>query len=129
MKEYKVFLWVGIFMVIVVFGLIWLANQSTQSNEQTNDLDENGITLFYGAECPHCKDVEKYIEENDIKNKVVFNNLEVWQNKDNATLMKKAATACELDLDSIGVPFLFGKGQCYIGAPDVQEFFKEEANI
>ncbi len=129
MKEYKVFIWIGIFMVIVVLGLIWLAAQSSNDNLPTAELNEEGVTLFYGKECPHCIELDKFIKENNIEEKVTFDNLEVWHDKGNAKLMEVAATKCELDLDSIGVPFLFAKGECYIGGPDVEEFFKKEAGI
>ncbi|XLQ20717.1 MAG: glutaredoxin family protein [Candidatus Moraniibacteriota bacterium] len=130
MKEYKMFIWVGIFMVFAVGGLVWLAGQSEDIvAEDKIELNMDGITLFYGDGCPHCEDVDKFNEENAIKNKVVFDELEVWKNKENADLLEEAATICEFDLDTIGVPFLFSDNECYIGGPDVQEFFKKEAGL
>ena len=130
MKEYKVFIWIGVFMVFVVGGLVWLAGQGEDIEIKDEiELNKDGITLFYGDGCPHCEDVERFNEENDIKSKVIFEELEVWKDKENAELMKDAAKICELDLEKIGVPFLFAKDKCYIGGPDVEEFFKEEAGL
>jgi len=55
--------------------------------------------------------------------------LEVWKDKENAKLMNDAAKICELNLEKIGVPFLFAEGKCYVGGPDVQNFFKEKARL
>lgn len=130
MKEYKMFIWVGVLMIFVIGGLVWLASQSEDIN--TSDvikLDEKSIILFYGDGCPHCADVEKYIDENDIAQKVSFEKLEVWNNKQNAQTMKEAAKICKLDEAKIGVPFLFAQNKCYIGTPDVKEFFKQKASL
>jgi len=128
MKEYKVFIWIGVFMIFVVCGLVWLAGQNEDVDmESTKKLNEEGITLFYGDGCPHCEDVERFNEENDIKNKVIFEELEVWKDKENAKLMNDAAKICELNLEKIGVPFLFADGKCYVGSPEVQNFFGEKA--
>jgi len=131
MGKYKNFMWVGLFMIVAVGGLVWLANYSEDvtQNEDVKIFDENTITLFYGDGCPHCEDVDKFIEENDIKSKVTFEELEVWENKDNAKILDDAAKICELDLDRIGVPFLFARGECYVGGPDVQEFFEKETEL
>ncbi len=130
MKEYKVFIWVGVFMILVTGGLIWLAGQSEDiSVSESKELSREGITLFYGDGCPHCEDVEKYIEENNITNKVEFVSLEIWENKSNAKIMEEAAIICELDLEKIGVPFLFDGSVCYVGGPDVQDFFKDKAEL
>ncbi len=130
MKEYKMFIWVGVLMIFVVAGLVWLASQS--KNIDTNNLtrlDEKSTILFYGDRCPHCADVEEYINENNIAQKVSFEKLEVWNNKQNAQVMEEAAKICNLDVEKIGVPFLFAQNECYIGTPDVKEFFKQKASL
>ncbi len=121
-------LWIIAGIVVVLIGGIgWLAIQAPTEEKVT--VDENKIILFYGDGCPHCEDVEEYIAQNDIKNKVEFVELEVWNNADNSAIMKKMAQECELDTNKIGVPFLVADGECYIGGPDVQEFFGERAGL
>jgi glutaredoxin len=121
---------IGAIVAVIIGIIIWMGVQE-DAVAPTVDTTFNteGITLFYGDGCPHCKDVEEYIAQNDIKNKVTFTELEVWKNKDNAKMMEEAATICKLDLKTIGVPFVFAQGQCYIGGPDVQEFFAQQAGI
>jgi len=130
MKESKIFIGIGAFMIFVVAGLIWLASQS--EGDEISDakiLNMDGIILFYGDGCPHCKDVEEFNEKNDMKNKVAFEELEVWKNEKNAELMKKAAEICDISPKQIGVPLLFAEGECHVGGPDVKDFFKEKAGI
>lgn len=130
MKGYKIFVWVGILIILVIGGLIWLASQSKDVDTgNVTKLDEKSIILFYGDGCPHCADVERYIDENNIAQKVFFEKLEVWNNEQNVQIMKEATKICKLDETKIGVPFLFAQSKCYIGTPDVKNFFKQRASL
>ena len=89
-----------------------------------------GIILFYGQGCPHCKNVDDFIAQNNIKDKVKFSNLEVWYNKDNQAILGQVAQKCGINSNQVGVPFLYdGNGKCYVGDVDVINFFKNAANI
>lgn len=89
-----------------------------------------GIILFYGQGCPHCKIVDDFITQNNIKGKVKFSNLEVWYNKDNQAILGAVAPKCGVSSSQVGVPFLFdGNNKCYVGDIDVINFFKNAANI
>ncbi len=88
-----------------------------------------GTTLYYGAECPHCKDVEQYLTDNKVADKVKYDMKEVWHDKANAAIMEDRAKLCGLDVNKIGVPFLFAEGKCYVGTPDVEAYFKKAAGL
>lgn len=88
-----------------------------------------GIILFYGEGCPHCKIVDDFIAENKIEEKVSFSRLEAWNDKDNQQVLLKAAQICNLNTDSIGVPFLYDGKNCLVGDVDIINFFKNEAGI
>jgi len=87
------------------------------------------VVYYYGRECPHCKDVAKFLEENDIYGKVDFAKKEVWHNKNNGKELMEVAKKCGIDPNKLGVPFLVANGKCYIGGPDVEAFFTEKAGI
>lgn len=88
------------------------------------------IILFYGQECPHCKDVDDYIVQNKIEEKVRFRKLEVWHDQGNANLLLSKAIYCKIDTkDGVAVPFLYDGKNCLIGTPDIINFFKNEAGI
>lgn len=73
----------------------------TESDEKIN------IYLFRGDGCPHCQEFLEYVaktlvkEQGDKFNVVSF---EVWNDKDNASLMEKVAD--KLGEESSGVPYI-----------------------
>ena len=75
--------------------------------------------LFYSNYCPHCKNVEKYINDNNIKQKIAFKELEVADNKANANILMAKAVKCGLDTNNIGVPLFYDGKQCLIGDQDI----------
>jgi glutaredoxin len=83
------------------------------------------ITLFYGDTCPHCEDVEEYINSHDIEGKVSFRRLEVFNNRANSQLLAAKAASCGLDTASVGVPFVFENDNCYMGVEEVTSFFQQ----
>jgi len=90
----------------------------------------DGIILFYGQGCPHCKIVDDFITANKITDKVKFTNLEVWYNKDNQVILTQVAQKCGISSNQIGVPFLYdGVSKCYEGDVDTINFFKNAAGI
>ncbi len=84
---------------------------------------------YYGAECPHCKDVSAFLDENKIAEKVKFEKKEVWHDTVNAKEMEDRAKICGLDVKNIGVPFVYADGKCHIGTPEVESFFKAAAGM
>jgi len=89
-----------------------------------------GIILFYGDGCPHCANVDNYISENSIKDKIIFSNLEVWNDENNQAILAQIVKKCGIDATQVGIPFLFdGVDKCYMGDTDVINYFKAKANI
>lgn len=90
--------------------------------------DTGGIILFYGNGCPHCKNVDEYIMEGGVREKVQFQSLEVFNNKDNAGLLVELAKKCGMDSQQIMVPFLWNgaSSACIIGDSDVIDFFRSK---
>lgn len=116
---------------IILAGGIWYwGSISQKSADEDMAINEKAdIILFYGRECPHCKDVEEFIEKNGIREKVSFENVEVWHNKENARIILEKAKECGQDEKTLAVPFLYVRGKCLTGAPDIEEFFKKEAGL
>lgn len=82
--------------------------------------------LFYSNYCPHCQNVEKYINENNIKEKYSFTELEVADNQDNAVILAQKAAKCGIDTDNIGVPLLFDNGACFLGDIDITTYLSSK---
>ena len=83
------------------------------------------MIFFYGSDCPHCKNVEEYLDGSDVRTKLSFQELEVYNNQKNAQLLAKKAQKCRLDVSQgIGVPFFFDGQNCIVGDENIINFFK-----
>jgi len=89
------------------------------------------IMLFYGSTCPHCKKVEEYISANKIDSYLSFQNLEVYDNQDNAKLMTQKQNECKnLSDDNKGsVPFLYSSETCLVGSDTIIDYLKQQAGF
>ena len=115
----KIILGVFLFLGIFVF--------SGCGSQQSAAPDDSAIILFYGEECPHCKVVEKYIADNNVKAKVIFSEREVNHDKANASMIVKRQQNCKIDKASVGaVPFLWTAEKCYLGQDEIINFFKDK---
>ena len=113
---------------LVAWGLMSTPASGTLSTDDSGDPNAS-IVYYYGRECPHCKDLEKFLEENKIAEKVSFAKKEVWHNAKNSAEMQKRADACGVKKEGMGVPFVWADGSCFVGGPDAEKFFKEKAGI
>lgn len=88
-KLFKILFIIALFFPIVIFG----------KEKELN------IYLFYGDKCPHCAELEKFLEQylDDNKN-VILNKYEVWSNKENQEKYKEVQKI--LNDYSNGVPYL-----------------------
>ena len=119
--------------VVIISMIIWGVNQPEKLPTATSFAqagnDQSDVVLYFGQECSHCQDVAKFIADNNIEQRVIFANREVWHNVDNKNEMDEKIMECALDKNKVGVPFLFVRGKCYIGVSDVEKQFKKEAGI
>ena len=82
--------------------------------------------LFYSDSCPHCQIVEQYIKDNNVKNYLVFQELEVSNNPANAQLLTKKADGCGLDTNTLQIPFFFDGSNCLIGDQNIINYFSSK---
>lgn len=122
----------AVFILIASSALVyslWYWSSMGQNGVGTPMNSTTGIILFFGQECPHCKDLEKIIEEEKLNEKVSFDSLEVWHNMENRKVFLEKGFECGYTEDQLGVPFLYARGKCFVGTPDIEEFLKQEAGI
>ncbi len=112
---------------VAIVGIVAWGMTSNNANAPVTEV--TGTVYYYGAECPHCKKINEFLEENNIAEKVTFTKKEVWHDRGNAKEMTQAATQCNLKKEEIGVPFIFDNGTCFIGEPDVRKFFSDKAGL
>lgn len=113
-----------IIAIVLVAGALFVASYFSKPK-----IDVSGIILFYGDGCPHCENVDKFISENNVEEKVEFTRLEVFNNKSNAELLAKKAIFCEVDISQgVPVPFLWDGKNCLVGDEDIIKFFQNKIN-
>lgn len=96
--------------------------------EQNGDFQAN-IVYYYGKVCTHCRNVEKFIDDNKIESKISFAKKEVWHDPVNDMEMRERAEGCALDPEKVGVPFLWARGKCYKGEAEVRKFLTQEIGL
>ncbi len=141
-KPDKIATLVVVIGIILILGIVVLGSKnknSTPTNEitvNTNNTEistvatplNDSIILFFGITCPHCEDVEDWIEQNSIDEKITIERKEVYQNTTNARELTKVAEGCGINTNSVGVPFLYAEGNCYVGTPDIVSYISNKVN-
>jgi hypothetical protein len=112
-KSVKLSIWVIALFIIIGLMAVLIKKQPNQ-------------ILFYSDSCPHCKIVEQYISDNNVKNYLVFGQLEVSKNPANSQLLVEKATSCGISTDSLGVPFFFDGKNCFVGDQDIIKYFESK---
>lgn len=126
---------ITLLLVVLIAGLMSLVvigsnNQEKQAAVEKIETLKNGEPiLYYGDTCPHCKDVEEWLKTNKVAEKVKFSQKEVWNNRQNAAELAEVAKSCGLDVNSIGVPFLYAENKCLVGTPDIEKYFSDKAGL
>jgi hypothetical protein len=98
-----------------------------------NPVLPSGTVLYYGEDCPHCKIVEAFIEENNVTSMMNLTQKEVWYNQTNKAEFRDIVEYCKIDASQAGVPFLYTQVQenklCVVGDKDIISFLSEQLNI
>lgn len=113
-------------IVFIISVIVLLENKKSNLQNNTEQTEEAQIILFYGQGCPHCAIVDDYIETNNIKEKISFEEKEVYYNQANASELAQKAKSCGISIESIGVPFLWDGSMCYAGDQKIIDFFKRK---
>lgn len=120
---------------LVIFALILTGcSTSQQTQEKVEGVssvnEETGkLILFVGDGCPHCENVEKYMEENGTAEKLDIETKEVYYNRENQKLLQEKAGQCGINTSQIGVPLLWDENgkKCMSGDADIINFLKEKS--
>jgi hypothetical protein len=122
-KKVIIFILIGI---VVLAGAVFFFVQNQDQPPQ-----ENEIVYFYGEGCPHCVNVDTFVQENKIEEKVSYEKKEVFNNATNAEELTRTAQQCGLPANQVGVPLLYdsSNSKCYVGDVDVINFFKQKLGI
>ncbi len=83
----------------------------------------NGMVLFYSKICPHCMNVERFIDSNQVMSK-----LKLIQKQVNTHIKEVMAVAkiCKLNPQRLAIPLLWTGKACIIGDKPVIDYFKQQ---
>jgi glutaredoxin len=109
-------------LVAIIFAAAILFTGCQNSN------DTGKIIFYYSLTCPHCKNVEKYIADNNVKSKVDFIEKEVSENQKNAAEFLDKAAKCKIKPEEAGVPLLWDGSACIIGDDKIINYFFTKMN-
>jgi len=119
-----------IFLIILIIGIIvFYIYKTNQQNKLLLSSIENKIIFFYGEGCPHCANVEEFLKENGVEDKIQFEKKEVYNDRGNAKLLILVAKRkCGFKENEIGVPFLWDgeNSKCTVGDQPIIDYFKEK---
>jgi glutaredoxin len=119
-KAVVIFL-IASFLVILSLYFVYINKKPKYSNDE--------IIFFYGVTCPHCKNVEDFIDQNNLDTKLKITKKEVYYDEANRKELMDFAKKCNLKEDEIGVPFIYYDGKCYIGERDGINLLKSLAGV
>ena len=116
--------YIGIAVLIcVLLGVGWYVMQRS-NRAPKSPYDE--MVLYYGTECPHCKDLDKFIAQHSVDGKVSFTEKEVFHNRKNLMELIQRMSMAGMRPDVIEVPILWTGSKCVVGMVKISAFFKEK---
>lgn len=129
--NYKKVIGITLFIVaiVVLVTISWrdkLPEVSDVEVVQQKGNYKSDMVYYYGQECKHCDNVEKFIQDNEIDAVISFAKKEVWHDAVNDMEFRERMRGCNLDPEKTGVPLIWARGKCYVGQTEVQKFLKEE---
>lgn len=120
-KANKLILGFFVLSFLVIAALIIVYNIKLSQLEQ-----EPSDTFFYKFDCPHCRNVEHYMEENNVTSFLKFGMMDVSRSDKEKASFNRVVQICEIPKEQVGVPLLYYNKTCYLGENEIVNFFKEE---
>lgn len=128
MQKEKLFIGVVAGAILGGIGLYFLLpDDQVATQDQVVPKDE--IVFYYGDTCPHCKKVEEYVAQNNVHDKVQFEEKEIYNNKKNSEELTNVAKQCGIAENKVGVPLLWTGEECLVGDKDIIAFFEEKIGM
>lgn len=122
----------------VLVGLFFLLSQPPKNNISTTanfeipaDFNNYDLVFYWGDGCPHCKNVDKWLADNNKDNQLKIYSKEVYQDKGNQQeLLSLVSKFCPelIENGGIGVPTSFDPvdQKCIQGDTYIIEFLSKK---
>lgn len=107
-----------------------VSSDTEQATTQSSDVQGSfDAVLYFGNSCPHCKDVDEWLVDNNVADFINIDHREVYDNQANALELAKVAKSCQLNTNQIGVPFLYADNNCYVGKIEIIDYLKTKIPV
>lgn len=118
---------VGIALILIIIGGVFLFSRNpTNNSEAAPPTLPDSYEYYWGEGCPHCKNVEKFLNTWENRDKIQVDKKEVYKNQDNIDLFRSRVEYCKLPNNRVGVPFLFTpEGKCFVGDTPIINLFEQ----
>lgn len=120
MKKNKIIMYI-ILAVLAVFAVFLIFGPKAAGRTS------QGLILFTRYDCPHCQNVENYIEQNGTREKIKFSEKEIHETA-NARLFFDAIKKCGIENEQAGVPMFYDGQTCYVGDENIIEYLRNNGN-
>lgn len=97
-----------------------------EKSKKNSDSAKDEIIIYHGDGCPRCLNVEKFVEETKIEQKISIEWKEIYKNKSNAKDYVEKAGKCGLSRNQMVVPFLWDGKTCLTGDEPIINFLKQK---
>jgi glutaredoxin len=117
---------ISIIVIALIVGVYFLIR--AQNNNNLINSVQGQIVLFYKNGCPACAAVEKFIQDNNVESKVLFEKKEVSNDAQNEKLLVLLAEKkCNLG-GEISLPMIWDglNSKCIVGEQDSINFLQEK---
>lgn len=124
---------VTLFIIITIgllIGIVVLDGAKSKENLISIDeiLNSSDPTYFYETTCPNCVVVSEFMTQTNIEEKLTIRKIEI-STPANSKKLVAVAQKCNIPTTSLGVPFLYAEGKCFIGRDEVIGYLAEKAGI
>jgi hypothetical protein len=126
--KFKLLLGLVVFLIIFIFAFLAFLQNNESEIVLTEREGDNVIIFFTGDNCIHCKDVEDYIENHDILDKLDLVIREVYNNIENAKLFEEKFDLCSPQPRDYGVPLLWDNKFCLVGPIEIINYLENISN-
>jgi glutaredoxin len=119
-------------VILLIATSIFTVGELAKERKTPASSDNNQeapLVLFYSVTCPHCKIVEDYLSQNNVKTKITYSEKETGNTASAQELVQKETACGTVSKDLIGaVPMLWDKSdnKCYLGQDQIIDFFKQK---
>lgn len=116
---------VGFVSILIIIGGVFVFSKNSNTNNPTPIELPTSYEYYWGEGCPHCANVEDFLNSWENRDKVEIEKKEIYKNLSNQKIFKARVDYCGLPNNQVGVPFLFTpEGKCVIGDTPIISLFE-----